>query len=149
MDILVVDDERNIIELVRLYLEQAGYNVVEARDGHEALVQHDRVDPDLVVLDLGLPDVDGIEVLPDLLRQTCSGGDVSGQADCVLTYGMFAVPRAKPGQVGVLRMRKRVTGRPLLARTTVPSAATRSWTTWWSTGCCTARSASAIIRGPW
>jgi len=44
--ILVVDDERNIIELVRLYLEQAGYNVVEARDGVEALEQHDRVDPD-------------------------------------------------------------------------------------------------------
>lgn len=60
--ILVVDDERNIIELVRLYLEQAGFRVVEARDGHEALVQHDRVDPDLIVLDLMLPGLDGWEV---------------------------------------------------------------------------------------
>jgi DNA-binding response OmpR family regulator len=60
--ILVVDDERNIIELVRLYLEQAGYAVIEARDGLEALRQHERLDPDLIVLDLMLPGVDGIEV---------------------------------------------------------------------------------------
>jgi len=60
--ILVVDDERNIVELVRLYLEQAGYAVVEARDGQEALDQHDRVDPDLIVLDLMLPGMDGMEV---------------------------------------------------------------------------------------
>jgi DNA-binding response OmpR family regulator len=60
--ILVVDDERNIIELVRLYLEQAGFAVVEARDGIEALRLHERVDPDLIVLDLMLPGADGIEV---------------------------------------------------------------------------------------
>lgn len=67
--ILVVDDERNIIELVRLYLEQAGYAVVEARDGQEALVQHDRVDPDLIVLDLMLPVMDGIEVTREVRRR--------------------------------------------------------------------------------
>jgi two-component system alkaline phosphatase synthesis response regulator PhoP/two-component system response regulator ResD len=60
--ILVVDDERNIIDLVRLYLEQAGYAVAEARDGVEALRQHERLDPDLIVLDLMLPSLDGIEV---------------------------------------------------------------------------------------
>jgi len=67
--ILVVDDERNIIELVRLYLEQAGYNVVEARDGQEALDQHDRVDPDLIVLDLMLPGMDGMEVTREVRRR--------------------------------------------------------------------------------
>jgi DNA-binding response OmpR family regulator len=67
--ILVVDDERNIIELVRLYLEQAGYGVVEARDGQEALDQHDRVDPDLIVLDLMLPGIDGIEVTREVRRR--------------------------------------------------------------------------------
>ncbi len=67
--ILVVDDERNIIELVRLYLEQAGYVVVEARDGQEALAQHDRVDPDLIVLDLMLPVMDGMEVTREVRRR--------------------------------------------------------------------------------
>ena len=67
--ILVVDDERNIIELVRLYLEQAGYNVVEARDGQEALDQHDRVDPDLIVLDLMMPRMDGTEVTREVRRR--------------------------------------------------------------------------------
>ena len=67
--VLVVDDERNIIELVRLYLEQAGYNVVEARDGQEALDQHDRVDPDLIVLDLMMPKMDGTEVTREVRRR--------------------------------------------------------------------------------
>jgi DNA-binding response OmpR family regulator len=67
--ILVVDDERNIIDLVRLYLEQAGYAVVHARDGSEALRQHERVDPDLVVLDLMLPVMDGMEVTRELRRR--------------------------------------------------------------------------------
>jgi two-component system alkaline phosphatase synthesis response regulator PhoP len=67
--ILVVDDERNIIDLVRLYLEQAGYAVVEARDGDEALAQHDRIDPDLIVLDLMLPGKDGIEVTREVRRR--------------------------------------------------------------------------------
>jgi DNA-binding response OmpR family regulator len=67
--ILIVDDERNILELVRLYLEQAGYAVVEARDGQEALDQHDRVDPDLVVLDLMMPKMDGTEVTREIRRR--------------------------------------------------------------------------------
>jgi two-component system, OmpR family, alkaline phosphatase synthesis response regulator PhoP len=67
--ILVVDDERNIIDLVRLYLEQAGYLVVEAHDGDEALRQHERVDPDLVVLDLMLPGRDGMEVTREMRRR--------------------------------------------------------------------------------
>jgi DNA-binding response OmpR family regulator len=67
--ILVVDDERNIIELVRLYLEQAGFAVVEAHDGDEALRQHERVDPDLVVLDLMLPGRDGMEVTREIRRR--------------------------------------------------------------------------------
>lgn len=67
--ILVVDDEGNIVELVRLYLEQAGFAVVEARDGVEALCQHDRVDPDLIVLDLMLPGIDGMEVTREVRRR--------------------------------------------------------------------------------
>src|SRR4051795_3718890 len=67
--ILVVDDERNIIELVRLYLEQAGFAVAEARDGRQALEQHARLDPDLVVLDLMLPELDGMEVTREIRRR--------------------------------------------------------------------------------
>lgn len=67
--ILIVDDEPNIIELVKLYLEQAGYTCSEARDGQAALDQHDRVDPDLIVLDLMLPGMDGIEVTREVRRR--------------------------------------------------------------------------------
>jgi two-component system, OmpR family, alkaline phosphatase synthesis response regulator PhoP len=70
--VLVVDDERNIVELVRLYLEKEGFNVVAAADGEQALVQYERSDPDLVVLDLMLPKLDGFEVCRELRRR----GDV-------------------------------------------------------------------------
>ncbi len=70
--VLVVDDERNIVELVRLYLEKEGFNVVSAVDGEQALVQYERSDPDLVVLDLMLPKMDGFEVCRELRRR----GDV-------------------------------------------------------------------------
>ena len=70
--VLVVDDERNIVELVRLYLEKEGFNVVAASDGEQALFQYERSDPDLVVLDLMLPKMDGFEVCRELRRR----GDV-------------------------------------------------------------------------
>lgn len=60
--VLVVDDERNIIELARLYLEQEGFTVEEARDGAEALEKIRTLKPAVVVLDLMLPEVDGWEV---------------------------------------------------------------------------------------
>jgi two-component system alkaline phosphatase synthesis response regulator PhoP len=60
--VLVVDDEPRIVELARDYLEHAGYRVLTAADGETALAAVDRDRPDLVVLDLGLPEVDGLEV---------------------------------------------------------------------------------------
>ncbi|NIN68960.1 MAG: response regulator [Anaerolineae bacterium] len=60
--VLVVDDEHNIIELARLYLEQEGFTVEEARDGSEALDKIRTVKPAVVVLDLMLPEIDGWEV---------------------------------------------------------------------------------------
>jgi DNA-binding response OmpR family regulator len=59
MKVLVVDDEKNIVRLVRDYLEQAGYSVLTAYNGETALHMLRREEPDLVVLDLGLPDRDG------------------------------------------------------------------------------------------
>ena len=60
--VLVVDDEPNIREVVGLYLRREGYAVVSATDGEEALGLFRRERPDLVVLDLILPGMDGIEV---------------------------------------------------------------------------------------
>ena len=67
--ILVVDDETKIVRLVRSYLEQSGFTVVEANDGQTALIQARREKPDLVVLDLGLPGIDGLEVARTLRRE--------------------------------------------------------------------------------
>jgi DNA-binding response OmpR family regulator len=60
--VLVVDDEKNIIELARMYLEQAGFRVESAGDGQEALIRARHVRPALVILDLMLPGLDGWEV---------------------------------------------------------------------------------------
>jgi two-component system OmpR family response regulator len=61
--ILVVDDDRKIVALVRTYLEREGYRVVPAYDGHEALRQAHAEEPALIVLDLMLPELDGFEVM--------------------------------------------------------------------------------------
>ncbi|HEY7737465.1 MAG TPA: response regulator transcription factor [Candidatus Limnocylindria bacterium] len=68
--ILVVDDEPKIVRLVRDYLEQAGFAVTTARDGAEALMRARQERPDLVVLDLGLPGLDGFEVTRRLRRDS-------------------------------------------------------------------------------
>ena len=65
--VLVVDDERKIRELVRPYLERAGYSVLLAAGGQEALEVATRTEPDIVVLDLMLPDLPG-EVVASNLR---------------------------------------------------------------------------------
>jgi len=60
--ILVVDDDRKIVELVRLYLEKDGYRVLVAYDGLKALELARQRRPDLIVLDLMLPQLDGLDV---------------------------------------------------------------------------------------
>jgi DNA-binding response OmpR family regulator len=60
--ILVVDDEPNIADLVELYLRRDGYRVVKAGTGEDGLKAVDHHRPRLVVLDVGLPDIDGLEV---------------------------------------------------------------------------------------
>jgi DNA-binding response OmpR family regulator len=67
--VVVVDDEQNIADLVELYLEREGYRVQKAATGSAALEVVADVRPRLVVLDVGLPDVDGLEVCRRL-RQT-------------------------------------------------------------------------------
>ena len=68
-ELLVIDDEVQIRRLLRLTLEDAGYQVREAETGRAALGEIQRDMPDAVILDLGLPDLTGVDVL-NALRQT-------------------------------------------------------------------------------
>jgi len=68
--ILVVDDEPRIVKQARDYLEHSGFRVVEAGDGKTALVQARQTRPDLVVLDLNLPAMDGLDVCRTLRRES-------------------------------------------------------------------------------
>jgi len=66
--ILAVDDEKHIVRLVQVNLERQGYEVVTANDGREALEKVASENPDLVVLDVMMPYMDGFEVLQNLRR---------------------------------------------------------------------------------
>jgi two-component system phosphate regulon response regulator PhoB len=72
--ILVVDDEPEAVELVEFNLKQAGYSVVTAADGAEALNKARATQPSLIVLDLMLPEVDGLEVCKMLRRDPATTG---------------------------------------------------------------------------
>jgi len=63
MKILIVDDDQNILRLYKEELEEEGYVIVTASNGQEAMEQFEREVPDLVTLDILLPDVDGIKLL--------------------------------------------------------------------------------------
>jgi DNA-binding response OmpR family regulator len=68
--ILVADDEDSIVQLAKLYLSKEGYRVLTARDGQEALEAARRQKPDLLVLDLMMPRVDGWEVARRLRKDS-------------------------------------------------------------------------------
>ena len=72
-EILVVDDEASVVEVVTLYLKREGFRVRQARTGREALHSLAERKPALVVLDLMLPEVDGLEILRQL-RADRTGG---------------------------------------------------------------------------
>jgi two-component system, OmpR family, response regulator len=61
MKILIVDDDPRLRDLLRLALERAGYSVITASDGRQALMQVTRDRPDMIVLDVGMPEMDGFE----------------------------------------------------------------------------------------
>jgi DNA-binding response OmpR family regulator len=66
--VLVVEDDKGVAELVRILLTQAGYLVVSAATGRAALAHLEGNDIDLIVLDLGFPDLGGL----DICRRVCS-----------------------------------------------------------------------------
>jgi len=66
--ILIVDDESHIREVVRVALKKAGMDVIEARDGKEALTRFAADKPDLIVLDIGMPEFDGLDVCREIRK---------------------------------------------------------------------------------
>lgn len=68
--ILVVDDELDIVKVVRAYLEQSGFRVITAGDGQLALAAFRHERPDLVILDLNLPLIDGLDVCRTIRRES-------------------------------------------------------------------------------
>ncbi len=68
--ILLADDERELRDMLTAYLEAEGFDVTEATDGLMALEVARRDEPDLILLDIGLPEMDGFEVLGELRRRS-------------------------------------------------------------------------------
>src|SRR5213082_2807685 len=68
--ILIVDDEKHILELARLYLTREGYEVEGVTDGADAVGRFGQVKPDLVILDIMLPGVDGLTICKEIRKQS-------------------------------------------------------------------------------
>ena len=68
--VLVVDDEDHIVELARIYLMRAGYEVEGLGDGSQALARFSQLKPDLVILDIMLPGADGLEICKEIRKQS-------------------------------------------------------------------------------
>ena len=68
--VLVVDDDKNICELLRLYLEKEGYGVILAHDGEAAVVKFNALKPDIILLDIMLPGIDGWQVCREIRKKS-------------------------------------------------------------------------------
>jgi len=68
--ILVADDEQNIVQLLRMYLRNEGYEVVAAADGRQALDRFNQESPDLVLLDLMMPELNGFDVCTEIRKRS-------------------------------------------------------------------------------
>jgi two-component system, OmpR family, alkaline phosphatase synthesis response regulator PhoP len=94
--VLVVDDEVHIVELVRVCLEDTDYEIIEAYDGQEALDKARRENPDLILLDVMLPKMDGYQVC----RYLKSSDDTRNIPVVMLTAKGQEVDKVKGFQAG-------------------------------------------------
>ena len=80
--IMIVDDDRNICELLRLYIEKEGFETAIANDGKAAVQMFDSVNPDLMLLDIMLPELDGwqVESTAKTVLQKLGIGDYTAKA---------------------------------------------------------------------
>ena len=67
---MIADDDKNICELLRLYMEKEGYTVVIANDGEEAVTKFNAENPDMILLDIMMPKLDGWQVCRELRRKS-------------------------------------------------------------------------------
>lgn len=70
IDILIVEDEVKILEVLEAYLKKAGYGVITALNGNEALDKYEQYNPKLVILDLMLPDISGEKICETIRRES-------------------------------------------------------------------------------
>ena len=132
VSILVVDDDPDALELMRMFLRPTGATVVEARDGYEALLQALAHPPDVVFCDLRMPRLDGPELLYQFQRDerlraipfvatTGLGADTDVVSTCLQGFAGHLVKPIEPRMVdalleGVLRKRPRRPSPPPAAR---------------------------------
>lgn len=102
--ILVVDDEPDILMTVSFRLKKAGYEVIVAKDGNEAIKKAKECNPDMIILDLRLPEKDGFEVFqeikleeslkdkPIVFLTASSGPEIKGKIDSIRHDGFMTKP---------------------------------------------------------
>lgn len=125
--ILIVEDEEEIADLLAAYVEKAGFEVGRARNVSDAIRDHARLRPDLVLLDIGLPGGDGLEVLTSIRRRfdtpiimvTAHDDDVSKLGSLRIGADDYVVKPFNPSEVierirAVLRRVQGVVGRRTL-----------------------------------
>ena len=110
--VLVVDDQDQVRQLIRETLEQAGYEVEEANDGKEGLERYRAKSPDLVIMDILMPDQDGLEAIMTLRREfpdtpviaMTGGSDMIGVLNILDVAQMLGARRTlqKPFELKVL-----------------------------------------------
>lgn len=125
INILLVDDEPDILELLEYHLEKEGYNVYKCTNGREALQQIRQVKPHLIILDVMMPDMDGIETCREIRAMkdmddvliaflTARGEDYSHEAGLEAGADDYIIKPIKPrvflSRVKALLRRSRATG---------------------------------------
>ena len=134
--ILLVDDEQDVLDLLEFNLQKEGFRVLTARSGPEAVDQTQALKPDLIVLDLMLPQLDGLAVC-ELLRQcpatsgipilmlTAWGTEQSRVLGLELGADDYVLKPFSPREI-ILRIRNLLTRHPLRPAATRPRRRTRS-----------------------
>src|SRR5512142_1921576 len=95
--ILVVDDEERMVRFIRMNLEHDGFQVAEAFNGKQAIQKLRDVTPDLILLDVMMPDLDGFEVL-ETIREVCGCDQVLPDQRSLRTHSQ-SLYRRTPGQI--------------------------------------------------
>ena len=74
--VLIIDSDRNICELLRMCLEKDGYSVILSNDGEEGLVKFSALRPDIILLDVVLPGMDGWQICREIRKKVGGPADI-------------------------------------------------------------------------